>query len=74
MKRSLFFLKIFTGSHARKQNKIAPLVTQQWKEKTTHFSNASFQSNLKDPDGFIELIRNSRKDTVRRVILSLGNI
>lgn len=74
MKRSLFFLKIFTGSHARKQNKIAPLVTQQWKEKTTHLSNASFQSNLKDPDGFIELIRNSRKDTVRRVILSLGNI
>lgn len=74
MKRSLFFLKISTGSHARKQNKIAPLVTQQWKEKTTHFSNASFQSNLKHPDEFMELIRNNSSDTVRWVVLSPDDI
>lgn len=37
-------------------------------------SNASFQSNLKDPARFMELIRNNRNDTVGCVILSLDTL
>ena len=43
LKRSLFCLKMFTESQARKQNKTALLVSGQWERKATHFSMLPFK-------------------------------
>ena len=74
LKRSLFCLKMFTESQARKQNKTALLVSRQWERKATHFSMLPFKSNLSDPDRFMELIRNNSKEAAGGAILSLDDI
>ena len=73
LKRSLFFLKMFTVSGQKtKQDGFISHPTMG--EESHPLLHASFQSNLSDPDRFMELIRHNSKEAAGGAILSLDNI